>query len=150
MKRNWIILVICCALSSCLNTTDRNNQSEPAPVVSNEPVDSSTLTSIQWIDSSLNLGSVSEGELVNVKFRFRNTGDKPLVIKSVRASCGCTTPEPPTRPYAPGEEGEITASFNSANRVGLNRKEIFVSANTKKQLTHVLEFQVEVKKPADK
>lgn len=107
------------------------------------------VTSIQWIDSVKNVGAVDEGQVVDIAFRFKNTGTKPLVIQDVKASCGCTVPAPPKEPIAPGQEGEIKASFNSQGRPGMNNKTLTVYANTG-SAEHRLSFSVEVKpKPAE-
>jgi len=85
--------------------------------------------------------------VVEVAFRFKNTGDKPLIIVNVSAGCGCTTiPEKPKSPFAPGEQGIIKARFDSKNMAGERRKEIFVSSNTKVKTSHILIFRVEVVK----
>lgn len=102
-------------------------------------------TSIQWLDSTfLDMGKVQEGKVVEVSFRFRNTGNKPLVISDVRAGCGCTTPDKPMRPYVPGEEGVIKASFNSKGFKGLARKYVTVTSNTTPVAIQNLDFAVEV------
>ena len=102
------------------------------------------VTTIEWIDSVKNVGTVDEGQVVDIAFRFRNTGDKPLVIEDVKASCGCTVAERPEAPIAPGKEGEIKASFNSQGRPGMNNKTLTVYANTGSD-EHKLNFSVEVK-----
>jgi hypothetical protein len=100
-------------------------------------------TSIQWLDSVKNLGTLTEGAKVEVSFRFRNSGDRPLVINGVTASCGCTVPEKPAEPVAPGEEGSIKAVFDSKGRTGMNHKTVTVYANTEQPM-HPLVFEVEV------
>jgi hypothetical protein len=79
-----------------------------------------------------------------VSFRFKNTGNKPLIISRVWAQCGCTVAETPQKPYAPGETGVIKAAFNSTGKPGLNSKEVYMSANTNPS-TSTLVFRVEVK-----
>jgi len=113
---------------------------------SKEAMDSTKFTTIQWIDSTKDYGKITEGQKLDVSFRFKNTGDKPLIIRSVRPSCGCTAAEPPKEPIAPGAEGTIKASFNSQGREGINRKDIYVEANTKGTQNHVVHFDVEVVK----
>lgn len=103
------------------------------------------LTSIQWMDTLQQLGKINEGEIISVNFRFKNTGTKVMVIGEVAASCGCTVPEKPEQPIAPGEMGTIKASFNSNGRVGINHKGIVVYANTA-NAPHQLFFDVEVLK----
>ena len=95
------------------------------------PVNSAENTTIEWLDSTfIDLGKKPEGKSIEISFRFKNTGDKPLVIKEVRASCGCTVPEKPEKPILPGETGSIKVVFNSKGKVGHNEKNITVMANT--------------------
>lgn len=107
------------------------------------------LTSITWLDTQeRDMGKMNEGQKLEVSFRFKNTGTKPLIISKVWAQCGCTVPETPKEPYAPGQEGVIKASFDSEGRGGtLNIKEVYVNANTD-PVTNVLLFTVDVKKKA--
>ena len=103
--------------------------------------DSANYTSIQWLDSVVNFGSVAMGEQVKVVFRFRNTGNKPLFLTNVRAGCGCTVPDYTKGAIAPGSEGEVTGAFDS-NKVqpGEVRKNIVVTTNTKNRTHHTLIF----------
>jgi len=102
------------------------------------------LTTIQWIDSARDMGTINEGQVVDISYRFKNTGTKPLVIKNVTVSCGCTVAEKPEEPVAPGKEGLIKAQFNSSGKPGRNNKSILVYANTEGSEEHKLEFSVEV------
>ena len=103
------------------------------------------LTTIDWPDSTfLDKGKIKAGEKLEVSFRFKNTGNKPLTIYNARGSCGCTVPEIPQRAFAPGEEGEIKAVFDSKGKPGHRSNEIYVNANTKPSETSVLTFIVEV------
>jgi hypothetical protein len=106
--------------------------------------DSSRFTTIAWLDSVRAFGKIAEGQKLEVSFRFKNTGDHPLVIQRVQPSCGCTIAEQPTAPVLPGEEGVIKATFDSEQRKGINQKTLYVYANTKYTQTHELHFSVEV------
>lgn len=86
-------------------------------------------TTVAMIDSVYNFGKVTDGEKVEFNYRFRNTGKNPLIITGATASCGCTVPETPDEPIAPGEIGHIKAVFNSKGRVGEVHKEITVTSN---------------------
>lgn len=108
--------------------------------------DSARYTTIQWLDSTKDFGTIPEGQKVDVSFRFRNTGSSPLVITNVRPSCGCTIAEQPQQPIAPGGEGKISATFNSNGHTGVNRKALFVTANTKGSQNYSLHFTVVVNK----
>ncbi len=75
-------------------------------------------------------GRVFAGEKVSYSFKFYNKGKSDLLITNVTASCGCTVPEWSKTPVAPGEEGHITVTFNTAGRSGFQQKQITVLANT--------------------
>lgn len=108
-------------------------------------VDPATLTKVEWLDGmDKDFGKIVEGKNLEVNFRFKNVGDKPLVISNVTASCGCTVPEIPKKPYAPGETGVIKAAFNSSGKVGSQSKQVNVFANLDPAMT-TLNFRVEVK-----
>jgi hypothetical protein len=92
--------------------------------------DSSRSTTIEWLDPVVqNLGNLQKGQVAEITWKFKNTGDKPLYITNVTAGCGCTTPDVPKEPIAPGAESMIKAKFNSENFSGHVTKEVYVEAN---------------------
>lgn len=77
-------------------------------------------------------GTIKEANgKVSCSFKVTNTGDMPLVITRVIASCGCTTPEFPKEPIAVGKSGEIKVTFDPAGRPGPFTKTISVYSNGK-------------------
>lgn len=148
MKHIIAFLITGALLSGCDETAGvREKSDEPAKAATPAaaPTESTeSLTSMEWIDSVKNYGKIDEGQVLNVAFRFKNTGDKPLVIKDVRPGCGCTAANPPDKPILPGEEGVINATFDSKGRAGIQKKDITVTANTKDNSSHVVHFDVEV------
>jgi hypothetical protein len=60
-------------------------------------------------------GKIKQGEPVTFVFEIKNISDKPLVVESTSASCGCTTPEKPTEPIMPGTVGKVKVVYNAAN-----------------------------------
>ena len=73
-------------------------------------------------------GAIDEGETVAYTFVLTNRGEHPLTLRSVRPSCGCTTPSFTTTPIEPGGSGEIVVEFDSQGRPGPFRKTIGVTA----------------------
>ena len=73
---------------------------------------------------------ISQGEVVDHVFKFKNTGTQPLVINNIGVSCGCTTPEWTKDPVAPGKSGTIAAHFNSAGKMGMQNKVLTVESNS--------------------
>lgn len=87
-------------------------------------------TTIQYEGNEYEFPSVDEGEIVKHIYKFKNTGDVPLVISNCKGSCGCTVPTWPKEPIAPGANGEIKVEFNSKGKPGPQRKQVTVTANT--------------------
>jgi Protein of unknown function (DUF1573) len=143
-------LLTCCLVAAlvagCKNNDKNGNVKNGAAAAAATLTDSSQFTTIQWLDSSKDFGKIREGQKLEVAFRFKNTGDKPLVIQRVQPSCGCTVAEQSKEPVAPGAQGQIRATFNSEGRTGINHKTLFVYANTKGTQNHSLQFVVEVEK----
>ncbi len=77
-----------------------------------------------------NFGSFKEADGVQTAtFEFTNGGNSPLILNSVNASCGCTTPEWTRQPVAPGGKGIIKVSYNPAGRPGSFSKTVSVGSN---------------------
>jgi hypothetical protein len=62
-----------------------------------------------------NFGKIKQGVPVTTFFTVTNTSDKPVVLETVVASCGCTTPEWSKEPIAPGSSAQIKVGYNAAN-----------------------------------
>ena len=75
-------------------------------------------------------GQLIDGEKVSYSFKFTNSGNAPLIISSAKGSCGCTVPNWPKDPIAPGESGTIDVTFNSSGRSGKQKKAVTLTANT--------------------
>ena len=95
-------------------------------------------TTVQLIDSLYNFGTVTEGEKITYNFRFKNTGNKPLIITNTTASCGCTVPEKPEKPILSGETAFIKVVFNSKGKAGMNNKTITVTSNARPEFPQLL------------
>lgn len=83
---------------------------------------------IEFKSEVIDYGEIKKGSDGVRVFEFTNTGNIPLVITSVTSSCGCTIPEKPEDPIAPGESGEIKVKYDT-QRVGPIRKTITVYSN---------------------
>ena len=86
-------------------------------------------TTVQVIDTTYNFGKVTDGEKVEFNYRFKNTGNKPLIITNATASCGCTVPQKPEMPILSGDTGFIKVVFDSKGRIGSAHKTVTVNSN---------------------
>lgn len=86
-------------------------------------------TQVQLLDTAYDFGKATEGDKVDFSFRFKNVGNKPLIIQNATASCGCTKPSWPQEPIPPGGTAAIKAEFNTEGRLGPAFKVIRVVSN---------------------
>lgn len=85
---------------------------------------------IKFDKEAYDFGEIKEADgPVTVDFNYQNTGATPLVLHSVQASCGCTTPEWTRTPIQPNGTGVIKVTFNPENRPGTFSKTITVQSN---------------------
>lgn len=94
-------------------------------------------TSITFAENSWDFGTIDEGDVVTHVFKFTNTGDEPLILDRCKGSCGCTVPQCPKEPIAPGAEGEIEVKFNSKGKKNKQTKTVTITANTMPELTRI-------------
>ena len=88
------------------------------------------LAAFEFVEESHDFGDIKQGDVVKHAFRFKNTGEVPLIISDTKTSCGCTTPEyPKDQPIAPGEESSMTVQFNSSGKIGVQNKTVTIYAN---------------------
>jgi hypothetical protein len=133
MKKFFISTIILMAIS-CGNS---NSGSQAGTDLVNNPAspenpnaENTNVTEITFDQNIYDFGTIKEGDIVNHKFKFKNTGKNPLLITSANASCGCTVPSWPKEPIAPGASGEIDVTFNSEGKPNHAEKSVTVTANT--------------------
>jgi hypothetical protein len=73
-------------------------------------------------------GTIVQNADGGTAFVFTNTGTEPLIISDAKGSCGCTVPEWPKEPIAPGKKGSIKVQYDT-NRVGAFQKTVTVTTN---------------------
>lgn len=153
MRYLLIITFLAFAAVSCDSNKQSNKQTAKLSASNLEKIsaDSSNYTSIQWLDSIKNIGTLQFGEKKQIEFRFKNTGSKPLYVINAIAGCGCTVADYPKEPISPGNEGVILAGFDT-NKVsdGEFRKSITVVTNTNPSVNHLLYFTGVIKKKGEK
>lgn len=85
---------------------------------------------MKFVKNEHDFGTIKEEiGAVTTKFEFTNTGNSPLIIQRVSASCGCTTPSYTREPILPGKKGAISAKYSTVRRPGTFNKTIRVYTN---------------------
>ena len=93
---------------------------------------------LAWEKTEVELHPSAEDATAVGVFKYQNKGEKPVHITSVHTSCGCTTAGAVKNDVAPGEKGEITATFNIGGRTGVQQKTVTVTTDDAKQPTTLL------------
>src|ERR1700722_12158125 len=79
---------------------------------------------LKWESRNLDLHPAISDTRVVANFYFINAGKRPVRIKNVTTSCGCTTASREKDIYAPGEKGKITAVLEVGSRTGVQEKQV--------------------------
>lgn len=85
-------------------------------------------------------GNLKQGGDATTEFKFTNTGSEPLIISDSKGSCGCTVPEWPKEPIAPGKSAAIKVKYDS-KRVGPINKSVTVTSNATNEASKVLRIK---------
>ena len=75
------------------------------------------------------MGRIHAGERIRQDFWLRNDSSTPLLILTVRTSCGCTQVDFSQTPLAPGELAPFSFTFDSRGFSGFVFKHISVSTS---------------------
>jgi|SRR5690554_1253267 len=92
---------------------------------------------ITFEESSKDFGDIKQGDKVAHTFKLENTGNAPLIISNVAATCGCTVPNWPKEPIAPGKTAQIKVSFNSAGKMGKQNSVVRIYSNATEPIEKV-------------
>ncbi len=140
IRRVLMMGVVATGLMACQEkaaTTETTSESPAAMTVGAEaPMaaapDAASLTEATWESKVHDFGEITQGVPVTHTFKVKNTGDQPLIITAVKASCGCTATEYTKEAIAPGEEGIVQAQYNAAAE-GVFNKSVTVTYNVAAQ-----------------
>jgi ribosomal protein L19 len=105
-------------------------QEKKTPTVGEvKPVNAKTSTAeITFTKDLHDFGTINKGDNGTYEFTFKNSGKEPLIIEKAQGSCGCTVPEWPKEPIAPGASSKIKVTYDT-KRVGAFTKTVNITSN---------------------
>lgn len=130
---NGLVVGLLLLLGGWTAACDNRKQGEAAEATATGKLPRITLLE----KGAFDFGTLTEGDTVEHVFKFKNTGEFPLIINNITASCGCTTPEWPREPIAAGKESFVRVRFNSRNKAGVQSKTVTIYANTDPSMTEL-------------
>lgn len=98
---------------------------------------------IEFVEETIDYGTISQHADGNREFIFTNTGNAPLIVSNCKGSCGCTVPKCPTEPILPGETASIKVKY-ATDRLGKFTKTITVTSNASGEPTKVIKVTGDV------
>jgi hypothetical protein len=132
MKKSVLLVAILSvfAFSSCKdNAADKVNEENVATAEARD-AESGKFPVITFEESQYDFGTIDQNTHVEHVFKFKNTGEAPLMIVNAKSSCGCTVPEYTKDPIAPGASGEMLVKFNGSGQNQVS-KTVTITTNTK-------------------
>lgn len=96
-----------------------------------------------WEQTQIELRPALGENTAVAHFKYQNKGDKPIAIKSVNSTCGCTAATA-KQSAAPGEKGEVTATFKIGDRTGVQQKAITVATDDSAHPSTILTLKVAI------
>src|SRR6059036_618327 len=99
---------------------------------------------LKWEQTAVELHPARGDKQAIGHFKYQNAGKTPIHFKSVHASCGCTAAQSQKDQVGPGENGEITATFNIGDRTGTQIKTVTVETDEAANQKTVLTLKAEI------
>ena len=96
---------------------------------------------LAWEQTQIELHPAVGDDTAIGHFQYQNKGDKPVAIKSVTTSCGCTAASAKQSADL-GEKGEVTATFKIGDRTGVQQKAITVLTDDTTHPSTILSLKV--------
>lgn len=98
-------------------------------------IDNRPKTTVSFANYEHDFGNIKQDSENKYVFSFTNTGKEPLLIENAQGSCGCTVPNYPKEPIAPGATGQIEVVYKPGKQENQQNKTVTVTANTEPKQT---------------
>ncbi len=99
---------------------------------------------IQFSETNHDFGTVKQGDILTHTFKITNEGKEKLILRKVKASCGCTATDPDKDIIDAGDSANIKVTFNTRGRSGRQSKSITIYSNDPKKSTMLLRISATI------
>lgn len=130
MKRTYLIVLGLALLVGVMSCNENPFRKKGNPLAGIPTSILKDTTTVEILEREFLFDTINQGDTVQHTFTIKNTGDKNLIIANAFGSCGCTVPEYPKDPVAPGSTADILVRFNSSGKEGYQNKSITLQVNT--------------------
>lgn len=94
--------------------------------------------SISFDSNTFDFKEIKQGEKIEHVFNITNNGKSDLIIRNVKASCGCTAVSPTDEIIKAGMSTTLKVIFDSAGKIGNQNKTITIISNDPKKSRTIL------------
>jgi mono/diheme cytochrome c family protein len=102
---------------------------------------------LKFMEKSLDLGAVEQGEIAKKIFQIKNTGDADLEIHDITTTCGCTAAIIDNEVIPSGETANLEVSIDTSGKRDAIEKAITITTNEaeqpEKQITAFVKVSVQ-------
>jgi hypothetical protein len=130
-KTLFLAVLVAFGMTSCKDNAAEKVSADNVAAAAERDTQADKFPVMSFTETTYDFGTINQGEAQEHVFTFTNTGEADLVIVDAKSSCGCTVPQYPKTPIAPGETGEMLVKFNGSGKNQVS-KTVTVTANTQK------------------
>ncbi len=130
-KTLFLAVLVAFGMTSCKDNAAEKVSADNVAAAAERDTQADKYPVMSFAESTYDFGTINQGEAQEHVFTFTNTGEADLVIVDAKSSCGCTVPQYPKTPIAPGESGEMLVKFNGSGKNQVS-KTVTITANTQK------------------
>tara|TARA_B100000768_G_C11118311_1_gene306325 strand:- start:208 stop:660 length:453 start_codon:yes stop_codon:yes gene_type:complete len=127
---NFFFLLL--TLAGCVRNDDQRLSADlvQKPNSANEQIEDVKVPIIAIEKDFFDFGELNQNESISTDFLIKNIGNAPLLVRSVKGSCGCTVAEWPKELIEVGESAKIKVTFNSGTKRGRQNKTVTLVTNS--------------------
>ena len=130
-KTLFLAVLVAFGMTSCKDNAADKVSADNVAAAAERDTQADKYPVMSFSETTYDFGTINQGEAQEHVFQFTNTGEADLVIVDAKSSCGCTVPQYPKTPIAPGETGEMLVKFNGSGKNKVS-KTVTITANTQK------------------
>lgn len=94
---------------------------------------------VEWkTEKEHDFGEIKAGSVTRFAFKFKNMDTEPILVETVRTTCGCTAASWTETPVLPGESGEVLIEYDSEKKGSFRKKiKVFFDRQKKAEILFV-------------
>lgn len=94
---------------------------------------------VEWqTETDHDFGTLRAGALARFAFKFKSVDNQPIVVETVRTTCGCTAAKWTEEPVMPGQSGEVVIEYDTEKKGSFRKKiRVFFDRQKKAEFLYV-------------